>query len=396
MSMNMMRRSAAAVIAAASLAMLSPAARAADPYEINVILPLTGSIAFVGTTQLQAIKGVEAYINKTGGIGGRPVSFVIQDDQGDPKTALQLAQNLIAKNVPIILGPSSPQDCAAIQPLIEPKGPVFYCLANSGRPVMGGYEFLTLFPYEAQFAVTYRYFRQRGLKKIAYIVSTDGGGQEAEQAMLSQAALPENKDLQFVDKEHFAPGDISVAAQMARIKAANPDVLIAWATGGAAGTLFRSARDAGIDLPTATSGGNMSANFFKQFGPVLPANLYFAAVPYYAGDAVNTAATNAAIATLTSSLAAQNAKPDMIQISAWDPAMVVVDALRKLGPNATAAQLHTYLNGLRGWTGVNGSYDYRTNPQRGVGESNVVMVRWDQQQNKGIAVSKLGGAPLPK
>jgi branched-chain amino acid transport system substrate-binding protein len=376
--------------------MFSPAARAADPYEINVILPLTGSIAFVGTTQLQAIKGVEAYINKTGGIGGRPVSFVIQDDQGDPKTALQLAQNLIAKNVPIILGPSSPQDCAAIQPLIEPKGPVFYCLANSGHPVTGGYEFLTLFPYEAQFAVTYRYFRSRGLKKVAYIVSTDGGGQEAEQAMLSQAALPENKDLQFVDKEHFAPGDISVAAQMARIKAANPDVLIAWATGGAAGTLFRSARDAGIDLPTATSGGNMSANFFKQFGPVLPANLYFAAVPYYAGDAVNTAATNSAIATLTSSLAAENAKPDMIQISAWDPAMVVVDALRKLGPNATAAQLHTYLNGLRGWTGVNGSYDFRTNPQRGVGESNVVMVRWDQQQSKGIAVSKLGGAPLGK
>jgi len=386
----------AAVLAAALLAMFAPVAQAADQYEINVILPLTGSIAFVGTTQQLAIKAVEAYVNKTGGIDGRPVSFVIQDDQGDPKTALQLAQGLIAKNVPIILGPSSPQDCAAIQPLIEPKGPVFYCLANSGHPVTGGYEFLTLFPYEAQFAVTYRYFRQRGLKKIAYIVSTDGGGQEAEAAMTSQAALPENKDLQFVDKEHFAPGDISVAAQMARIKAANPDVVIFWATGGAAGTLFRSARDAGIDLPAATSGGNMSANFFKQFGPVLPTNLYFAAVPYYAGDAVNTAATNAAIVTLTTALAAENAKPDMIQISAWDPAMVVVDALRKLGPNATAAQLHVYLNNLRGWTGVNGSYDYRTNPQRGVGESNVVMVRWDQQQSKGIAVSKLGGAPLGK
>ena len=81
---NVLRRFAAAVLSAASLLLLAPAARAADPYEINVILPLTGSIAFVGTTQLQAIKGVEAYINKTGGIGGRPVSFVIQDDQGDP------------------------------------------------------------------------------------------------------------------------------------------------------------------------------------------------------------------------------------------------------------------------------------------------------------------------
>jgi branched-chain amino acid transport system substrate-binding protein len=54
------------------------------------------------------------------------------------------------------------------------------------------------------------------------------------------------------------------------------------------------------------------------------------------------------------------------------------------------------MNGLRGWTGVNGSYDYKTNPQRGVGENNVVMVRWDQQANKGIAVSKLGGAPIGK
>ncbi|MGA2395231.1 MAG: ABC transporter substrate-binding protein [Candidatus Lustribacter sp.] len=391
-----LKRVAAAALAATVVAIVAPAARAAEPYEINVILPLTGSTAFVGSTQQTAIKAVQDYVNKSGGIDGRPVSFVFADDQSDPKTSLQLAQGLIAKNVPVILGPSSPQDCAAIQPLIEAKGPVFYCLANSGHPTTGGYEFLTLFPYEAQFAVTYRYFRQRGLKKIAYIVSTDGGGQEAEAAMLSQAALPENKDLVFVDKEHFAPGDISVAAQMARIKAANPDVVVYWATGAAAGTLFRSARDAGIDLPSVTSGGNMSANFFKQFGPLLPTNLYFAAVPYYAGDAVNAPATNSAIVTLTTSLAAVNAKPDMIQISAWDPAMVVVDALRKIGPNATAAQLRTYMNGLRGWTGVNGSYDYKTNPQRGVGENNVVMVRWDQQANKGIAVSKLGGAPIGK
>ena len=76
--------------------------------------------------------------------------------------------------------------------------------------------------------------------------------------------------------------------------------------------------------------------------------------------------------------------------------MVVVDALRKVGTNATAAQLQAYLGNLRGWTGVNGVYDYRANPQRGVGINNVVMVRWDLAQNKGIPVSKLGGAPIGK
>ena len=206
--------------------------------------------------------------------------------------------------------------------------------------------------------------------------------------------MPENKSIQIVAAEHFSPRDLSVAAQMARIKAAKPDVLFAWATGGPAGTLFRGARDAGLDLPSITSTGNLSANFFKQFGPVLPTNLYFAAVSYYAGDAVSSLATKSAIGTLTRELALAGAKPDMIEISAWDPAMLIVDALRKVGTDASAAKLHEYLVNLHGWQGVNGPYDFRANPQRGIGENNIVMVRWDQAQNQGVAVSKLGGSPL--
>ena len=141
-----MRRFAVAVLAAVSFAMPASAAIAADPYEINVILPLSGNIAFVGATELQALKAVEAYVNRTGGIGGRPLSFVVADDQADPKTALQLAQNLIAKNVPVIIGPSSPQNCAAIAPLI-PNGPVMYCLAQAGSAPPGSYEFFAN-PYD--------------------------------------------------------------------------------------------------------------------------------------------------------------------------------------------------------------------------------------------------------
>ena len=70
--MNRVYRFAAAVLAAASLAMLAPAARAADPYEINAILSITGNLAFVGADQQQALKALEGFVNRTGGIGGRP------------------------------------------------------------------------------------------------------------------------------------------------------------------------------------------------------------------------------------------------------------------------------------------------------------------------------------
>ena len=384
---------AAAVLAATLLAASAPAV-AVDPYEINAILPLTGNIAFVGQTQLQALKALEAYINRTGGINGRPISFVVADDQNDPKTSVLLAQNLIAKNVPVILGSSSPQACAAMQPLIR-NGPVMYCLSQAGSAPPGSYEFFA-HPYDPLFSVTWRFFRERGWHKVAYIVSTDGGGQDAERTILAGAALPENKDEQIVAREHFSPGDLSVAAQMARIKAAGPDVLIAWATGAPAGTLFRAEHDAGIDLPTYTTTGNLTANFIKQYGALFPAgSVYFATVPLYAGDALNSPATRSAINLMSNELGAVGAKPDMVGIGSWDPAMVVVSALRKLGTGATATQLRDYLDNLRGFVGVNGPYDFRAMPQRGLTENSLLIVRWDPVRQTAAAVSKFGGSALP-
>ena len=297
-----------------------------------ITLKLTGNLAFVGADQQQALKALEGFTSTatTGGINGRPVSFVIADDQSDPKLALQLAQGMIAKNVPIILGPATPQGCAAVAPLVAQKGPIMYCVANAGYPVTGGYEFLTLFGFDVQFAVTLRYFRMLGMHKLAYITATDAGGLDAEKAILAAAALPENKDIQIVAREHFAPGDLSTTAQMARIKAANPDFLIAWATGTPAGTMFRSAKDiGGLDIPITTSPGNLNAAFFKQYAGLLPTNLFFATVPYYANNALLNPAVKTAIANQTAALAAIGIKPDGLAIGAWDPAVLLVDAVKQ-------------------------------------------------------------------
>jgi branched-chain amino acid transport system substrate-binding protein len=390
--LNRAHRLLVAITAAAALT--ATAAQAAEPYEINTILSLTGNIAFVGATQLKSLKAIEAQVNEKGGIKGRPISFVVADDQSSPQTAVQIAQGLIAKNVPLILGSSSPNACAAIAPLVQQSGPVLYCLANGGTPVPGSYEFFTLMSYESQLAVTLRYFRERGLTHLATIFATDSGGQGAEQAFKAALALPENKAFEMVAQQHFVPSDASSSAQMSVIKGANPNAMIAWATGGAAGTLFRSMHDLELDVPTMTSPGNLTAAFLKQYAAVLPTDLMFPAVPYYAKGAPTDKATEAAIANLTESLAKGGAQPDMLTISSWDPAMLLVDALRELGPDVKAEKLRDYLLNLKGWVGADGPYDFAANPQRGVGGNNVVMVRWDSQQGSGTAVSNFGGQPL--
>jgi branched-chain amino acid transport system substrate-binding protein len=368
--------------------------RAADTYEINAIFSLTGDHAYLGANQLLALKALEAYVNKTGGIGGRPVSFVAGDDQSNPRIALQLAQILIAKRVPIILGAGLPASCAAITPLVVQAGPILYCVTNSGQATEGSYVFSSPAAGASMLAVLVRYLRERGWHRIAYIVATDAGGQDAERSLLRAAGNPENKSLRIVARQYFAGSDLSVDAQMAVIKAAKPDVVIAWGTGTAAGTLFRGIKNSGIDVPIATATGNLNAAFFQQYGQLLPANLYLASVPYYAGDMLSDGATKAALATLTTALATVGAQPDNVNISVWDPGLLLVDALRKLGPDASAAQLRAYLSNLSGWVGTLGPYDFRASPQSGLGESNVIIVKWDPQRGAVSGVSKFGGAPL--
>jgi len=76
-----MRSLLAAVALAALIAAPRPSPAQTEPYEINAILPLTGSGAFLGAGFIQALRLVEKQTNATGGIHGRPMKLVIADDQ---------------------------------------------------------------------------------------------------------------------------------------------------------------------------------------------------------------------------------------------------------------------------------------------------------------------------
>src|SRR5258708_39310129 len=94
---------ARAVVAAAALALVIGPVGAADPFEINILLPLTGPAAFFGTEEAKGLAMVESSVNKTGGINGRPVKFVIKDNQSNPQTAVTLMGQILATNPGIVL-----------------------------------------------------------------------------------------------------------------------------------------------------------------------------------------------------------------------------------------------------------------------------------------------------
>ena len=224
-------------------ALLPNAAPAADPFEINAILPLTGQAAFIGKASAEGLKAAEALANKAGGIAGRPVTFVVQDDQSNPANDVQLANALIAKKVPIIMGSALVANCNAMVPLVK-DGPVLYCLSPALHPDPGSYVFSGGVAASDTIFVAIRYARMRGWTRIATINPTDATGQDADKSIAAALAEPENRDLQIVDREHFNLTDVSVAAQVAHVESTNPQLVIAWASGTAIATVFRAINDA--------------------------------------------------------------------------------------------------------------------------------------------------------
>jgi branched-chain amino acid transport system substrate-binding protein len=336
----------------------------------------------------------EGAINKAGGINGRPIKFVMKDDQSNPQNDIQLTQALISAKAQVVIGPTLTASCNAIMPLVAQNGPVMYCLTAGARPEPRGFVFSTLTSTPDLITVAMRFFRERGFKKMAYLVTTDASGQDAEQGILAAAALPENKTIELVAREHFAPADISISAQLSKIKGADPEVVLTWASGTAGGTVLRGLHDAGVNLPTLLSPANMTGPFTKQFGPSMSDTMFLPGMAYYGGTAGVNAKTRSAMNLMTASYKTTTASVDQVAISAWDPTMFVVDTLRKVGLDAPATKIRDAMVSAKGWIGVNGSYDFQAYTQRGIGQDAIVMVRWDAAKNDFVPASRLGGAPL--
>src|SRR5512136_1188368 len=118
------RARAAVMLALGSFILLQgQPVRAAEPIKIGMVIPLTGSIAESGKYGIQGAKLAIEEVNKAGGVLGRPLELVIEDDQSANPTTI-LAFNKLAgdKNIIAFLGPTRSTQIQAIAPAVQKAG----------------------------------------------------------------------------------------------------------------------------------------------------------------------------------------------------------------------------------------------------------------------------------
>src|SRR5262249_51091224 len=159
--------------------------------------------------------------------------------------------------------------CNAMAPLMR-NGPVMYCMSPGIHPAPGGYVFSTFIQTQQLEEALVRYFRDRGWTRIAMLSSTDATGQDADQGMEAALKLPEHAGVKMVEHPHFNATDVSVTAQIERVKASGAQVFVAWTTGAQIATIFKGILQSGLDIPVATTPGNQQFEQLGQYTAFLP------------------------------------------------------------------------------------------------------------------------------
>jgi branched-chain amino acid transport system substrate-binding protein len=104
--------------ATAVVAMPAIARAQAESLTLGVLTPLTGAGAFDGPRMLKAMQAVASDINAAGGLLGRKIELVVEDDETNPEAAVRAAHKLVDVNkVPVIMGTWASAVTTAVAPV---------------------------------------------------------------------------------------------------------------------------------------------------------------------------------------------------------------------------------------------------------------------------------------
>jgi len=220
-----------------------------EPIKIGAILGISGRFAFVGAPQQNALLLAQDEMNAAGGIAGRPVEFVIYDDEVDETKTVPLTNRLIGEDgVVAIIGPSITIPALAMAPIVE--GTPIPNITLTSRPIweQDGLEYVfQTTPREEVEVLSLLSFISNDLGTteigVLYDAQPYGTGNLAHIENLAPGL-----GLNIVATESIENGDTNAVPQLERLRDAGVETLIVWVGDPAASSTAKGADQIGWDV----------------------------------------------------------------------------------------------------------------------------------------------------
>jgi branched-chain amino acid transport system substrate-binding protein len=246
---------------------LAPAGQAAgEPLLLGVSGPLTGNNAQYGAQWQKGFDLALDELNAAGGVRGRPLAYIFEDSQSDPKQSVVVAQKFIAdERILVELGDFASPASMAASPIYERAGLVQFGFTNSHPDFTKGglYTWSNSISQTDAAPLHADFVADLGLKRVALLhLNTDWGKTTYD---LTVQRLAE-RGVEVVAVEAYLPEEKDFRTALTTIKNANPDGIVFVSYYTDAALLAQQIRSLGITVPIVANGSNHSPKFLELGG----------------------------------------------------------------------------------------------------------------------------------
>jgi branched-chain amino acid transport system substrate-binding protein len=235
----------------------SQTAAVATDIPVGLYGAMSGSEASFGQATMQGVKLAAEEINASGGVLGKKIRLVIEDDQGKAEEAASAVTKLITRdNVIAIIGENSSNQSLAAAPICQANGIPMISPSSTNPNVTkkGDYIFRVCFtdPYQGKALATF--VRQNLAATSAAILRDNKNDYSVGLAEVIRAEFTRLGG-KIVAEQSYSGGDNDFRPQLTAIKSSNPQVLFVPGFYTDAGQIALQARDLGISVPLVGGDG---------------------------------------------------------------------------------------------------------------------------------------------
>jgi branched-chain amino acid transport system substrate-binding protein len=320
-----------------------------DTIKVGLYGDLTGQTSSFGQSTKNGVELAVKEINDSGGINGKKIELIIEDDQGRTEQAKTVVEKLIKQDkVVAVLGEVASSNSLAAAPVAQDaKIPMITPSSTNPKVTqVGDFIFRVCFLDDFQGSSIAKFSANTLKAKTAAIL---GDVNSDYSKGLTEFFEKEFTKLggKVVAKEAYTQTDPDFKGQLTKIRSLNPDVLYVPGYYGQVGIIAKQARELGMTMPLLGGDGWDSPQLWTLGGESLK-NSYI--TNHYSADDPNPIIQN-----FVKSYKAKyaNVAPDSLAALAYDAAKVLADAIKRAG-GTDSAKLRDAINATKDFPGVTG------------------------------------------
>ncbi len=322
--------------------MYAASASAADDIVIGMVNALSGPAAGLGTGVTTGSSVYFDRINAEGGIHGAKIRVVSYDDGYEPDNTVAMTKKLLADDKPLVLFGfvGTPTSKVAVPLAEKAKTPFVAPMTGADflRDPVKPWVFNVRGSYVDETDGLVEHFKaDLGLTKIGVFIQDDAYGEAGKAAVVK--AL-EKRGLQLAGEGRFTRNTVDVDAGLEALRKSEPEIIIMVGAYNACAEFVKKARSVGFTPKLASLSFVGTANFMAESG-MAGDGVYISQVMPPPKDG-----SIAIVKQYQTDMRAAGKKPDYTSLEGYVSAAVLVEALRKAGPNPSRKALRKALEQL--------------------------------------------------